>query len=35
MKQLEDSHLCVACFTGHYPSPVTDEYTKGGTNVCG
>lgn len=35
MKQLEDSHLCVACFTGHYPSPVTDKYTKGGTNVCG
>ena len=34
MKQLKSPHLCVACFTGHYPSPVVDEYTKGGTNVC-
>lgn len=34
MKQLEARHLCVACFTGHYPSPVVDEYTKGGTYVC-
>lgn len=34
MKQLEVPHLCVACFTGEYPSPVGDEYTKGGTYVC-
>lgn len=34
MKQLEAPHLCVACFTGEYPSPVGDEYTKGGTYVC-
>ena len=34
MKQLEAQHLCVACFTGDYPSPVGDEYTKGGTYVC-
>lgn len=34
MKQLETPHLCMACFTGHYPSPVTDEHTKGGTYVC-
>ena len=33
MKQLEAPHLCVACFTGEYPSPVGDEYTKGGTYV--
>lgn len=35
MKQLEAQHLCVACFTGEYPSPVGEEYTKGGTYVCG
>ena len=34
MKQLEAQHLCVGCFTGDYPSPVGDEYTKGGTYVC-
>lgn len=34
LKQLEAQHLCVACFTGHYPSPVGEEYTKGGTYVC-
>ncbi len=34
MKQLEAQHLCVACFTGEYPSPVGEEYTKGGTYVC-
>ena len=34
MKQLEAPHLCVACFTGEYPSPIGDEYTKGGTYVC-
>ena len=34
MKQLEVQHLCVACFTGEYPSPVGKEYTKGGTYVC-
>ena len=34
MKQLEVPRLCVACFTGEYPSPVGDEYTKGGTYVC-
>ena len=34
MKELEAQHLCVACFTGEYPSPVGDEYTKGGTYVC-
>ncbi len=34
IKQLEAPHLCVACFTGEYPSPVGDEYTKGGTYVC-
>ncbi len=34
LKQLETQHLCVACFTGEYPSPVGEEYTKGGTYVC-
>ncbi len=34
MKQLEAPHFCVACFTGQYPSPVGDKYTKGGTYVC-
>lgn len=34
LKQLEAQHLCVACFTGEYPSPVGEEYTKGGTYVC-
>ncbi len=34
LKQLEAQHLCVACFTGEYPSPVREEYTKGGTYVC-
>ena len=34
MKQLEAKHLCVACFTGEYLSPVGKEYTKGGTYVC-
>lgn len=33
MKQLEAQHLCVACFTGEYPSPVGDESIKGGTYV--
>ena len=35
MKQLKAQHLCAACFTGYYPSPIGDEYTKGGTYVCG
>ena len=34
MKQLKAQHLCAACFTGHYPSPIGEEYTKGGTYVC-
>lgn len=34
LKQLEAQHLCVSCFTGEYPSPVGEEYTKGGTYVC-
>ena len=34
LKQLEAQQLCVTCFTGHYPSPVGEEYTKGGTYVC-
>ena len=34
LKQLEAQHLCVFCFTGEYPSPVGEEYTKGGTYVC-
>ena len=34
MKQLKVQHLCMACFTGEYPSPVGKEYTKGGTYVC-
>ena len=34
LKQLEAQHLCVACFTGEYPSPLGEEYTKGGTYVC-
>ena len=34
LKQLEAQYLCVSCFTGEYPSPVGEEYTKGGTYVC-